>query len=220
MQNVEQTIISQYGNSPVLNQLIQNMNAYLDPTADLDAFYDNIWDIETAVGYGLDVWGAIVGEGRQLLVPNTEYFGFSQASLQPFGQEPFYSGPTTGTYLLSDTAYRLLILVKALSNISDASVPSYNRLLQNLFAGRGRCYVVDLGNMQMQYTFEFYLQPFEQAILTQSGAFPRPCGVKAYALQTPLDATLGFSEASLPGGISYQTFGHGVFSPGPRSISN
>lgn len=220
MQNVEQTIISQYGNSPVLNQLIQNMNAYLDPAADIDAFYDNIWNIETAVGYGLDVWGTIVGVGRQLLIPNAEYFGFSQASLQPFGQAPFYSGPTAGSYLLSDAAYRLLILVKALSNISDASVPSYNRLLQNLFTGRGRCYVADLGNMQMQYSFEFYLQPFEQAILTQSGALPRPCGVKSFALQSPMISTFGFSEASQAGGVSYQPFGSGPFSQGVQPINN
>ena len=34
MTNVEQTIISQYGNSSAISALIYNMNAYLDPTAD------------------------------------------------------------------------------------------------------------------------------------------------------------------------------------------
>ncbi len=220
MQNLEQTIISQYGNSPVLNQLIQNMNAYLDPTPDIDAFFDNIWNVETAVGYGLDVWGKIVGVGRQLAIPQPDFFGFSQGELEPFGQAPLYPGPVQGTYLLSDTAYRLLIMVKALANISDASVPAYNQLLQNLFQGRGRCYCVDLGNMQMQYTFEFYLYPHEQAILTQSGAFPRPSGVQAFSLQCDLGGTLGFREASLPGAASYQPFGQGSFSTGQQSISN
>ena len=220
MQNLEQTIISQYGNSPVLNQLIQNMNGYLDPTADIDAFFDNIWNVETAIGYGLDVWGKIVGVSRQLAIPQQNFFGFSQGDLQPFGQAPLYPGPIQGTYLLSDDAYRLLILVKALANISSATVPSYNQLLQNLFTGRGRCYCVDLGNMQMQYTFEFYLYPYEFAILTQSGAFPRPTGVASFALQCPLDGTLGFREASLPGSASYQPFGQGAFSLGQQSISN
>ena len=220
MQNLEQTIISQYANSPVLMQLIQNMNEYLDPQANIQAFYDNIWNVQTAIGYGLDVWGKIVGVSRQLSIPQSDFFGFSQGDLEPFGQAPLYPGPVTGTYLLSDTAYRLLILVKALSNISNASVPSYNQLLQNLFAGRGRCYVVDLGNMQMQYTFEFYLFPYEQAILTQSGAFPRPSGVKAYSLQCPLDGTLGFKEASIPGSASYQPFGQGSFSLGQQTINN
>lgn len=220
MQNLEQTIISQYGNSPVLNQLIQNMNAYLDPSADIDAFFDNIWNVETAIGYGLDVWGKIVGVSRQLAIPQQDFFGFSQGDLQPFGQAPLYPGPVQGTYLLSDEAYRLLIMVKALANISSASVPAYNQLLQNLFAGRGRCYCADLGTMQMRYTFEFYLYPYEFAILTQSGAFPRPTGVQAFALQCALDGTLGFREASLPGSASYQPFGQGTFSLGQQSISN
>jgi len=220
MQNLQQTIISQYGNSPVLNQLLTNMNDYLDPTADIDAFYDNFWNIDTAIGKGLDDWGKIVGVGRQLLIPQTDFFGFDGSALQPFGQAPLYPGPTTGAYLLSDTAYRVLILVKALSNISDSSIPSYNQLLQNLFAGRGRCYAVDLGKMQMQFTFEFYIYPYEQAILMQSGAFPRPCGVKSFALQCPATSTLGFREASASGGVSYQTFGQGSFSPGTQPINN
>jgi len=226
MQNLEQTIISQYGNSPVLNQLLQNMNEYLDPATDLDAFYATIFDIDTAVGYGLDAWGKIVGVGRQIAVAQADFFGFKGSFLQPFGQAPFYSGPSAGTYLLSDTAYRLLILVKALSNISDCSIPSYNRLLQNLFAGRGRCYAVDLAAMpmmnplmmtmpmQMQFTFEFYLQPYEWAIITQSGAFPRPAGVQLYALQADVNNTFGFAGSGL------QPFGQGTFSQRPQVITN
>ena len=93
MQNLEQTIISQYANSPVLMQLIQNMNEYLDPQANIQAFYDNIWNVQTAIGYGLDVWGKIVGVSRQLSVPQSDFFGFSQGDLQPFGQAPLYPGP-------------------------------------------------------------------------------------------------------------------------------
>ncbi|WP_408443453.1 DUF2612 domain-containing protein [Paraburkholderia sediminicola] len=152
---VEQTIISQYCNSQTIVQLIQNMNGYIDPSADIDAFYSNIWDIDSAVGKGLDIWGKIVGldNGRILKIPSAEIdLGFSEAgtlSATPFGSGVFYSGnPVTQNYSLSDDAFRTLILVKALANITDGSIPSYNRLLQNLFAGRGRCYVNDLGNMR------------------------------------------------------------------------
>ena len=51
------TIISQFANSPILTQLIANMDSYLDQTANLDAFYDLIFNVATAQGYGLDVWG-------------------------------------------------------------------------------------------------------------------------------------------------------------------
>jgi hypothetical protein len=201
---VAQTIISQYANSPTLVQLCNNMDTYINPDADLDMFYDYVWNVMTALGFGLDIWGQIVNIGRQLTIPGAAtYLGFSEAYTQPtadigpqpFGQAPFYAGvQDTETYTLSDDAYRTLILVKALANISDCTAPSLNQLLQNLFQGRGRCYVNDLGNMQMRFTFEFYLQPFEMAIMTQSGAIPRPAAVQAFLTQVPVPNTFGFAE--------------------------
>lgn len=74
--------------------------------------------------------------------------------------------------------------------------------------GRGRCYVNDLGNMQMRYTFEFYLQPWEKAIVTQSGALPRPTGVLASILEVQLPNVFGFAEA---GTVSAAPFNQGTF---------
>ena len=76
--------------------------------------------------------------------------------------------------MLQDAPFKVLILAKAMANITDCSIPSINQLLRNLFSGRGRCYVNDLGNMQMRYTFEFYLEPWEVAVVKQSGVLPRP----------------------------------------------
>ncbi|AVA33025.1 DUF2612 domain-containing protein [Cupriavidus metallidurans] len=215
MENVSQTILSEYANSPTLVQLIQNMDGYIDPSADIDSFYDMIWNIDSAVGKGLDIWGKIVGleNGRKLTIPSGEInFGFSQAgtaSATPFGSGVFYSGEqSTQTYQLGDDAFRTLILVKALANICDGSIQSMNRLLQNLFSSRGRCYVNDLGNMQLRYTFEFYLQPWERAIITQSGALPRPTGVLASILEADLPNVFGFSEAGIG---SAAPFNQGVF---------
>ncbi|MFU2050598.1 DUF2612 domain-containing protein [Bordetella hinzii] len=201
----DRTIISQYANSPTLRQLIRNMDEYINPDADFDRFYDYVWNVETAQGFGLDIWGKIVGVGRQLTIPGAETFlGFKEAytaataltGAQPFGQATFWRGEqSTQTYTLADDAYRTLILVKALANISDCTIPSLNRLLQNLFAGRGRCYVNDLGDMRMRYTFEFYLQPFELAILTQSNAIPRPAAVQASIAEIPTPNIFGFAEA-------------------------
>lgn len=206
---LQNTIISQFANSPTLTQLIFNMNEYIDPRTDFDNFYDFVWNVSTAQKWGLDIWGRIVNVSRNLLIPSDpDYLGFAEAAdFQPFGQAPFYSGAvTTQTFTLSDDAYRTLIMVKALANISACTVPSLNQLLQNLFKGRGRCYVTDTGNMQMRYTFEFALQPFELAIMTQSGAVPRPAGVLASVLQVDLSTTFGFAESG-----DSQPFGSGVF---------
>ncbi|MBB0026836.1 DUF2612 domain-containing protein [Ralstonia pickettii] len=214
MFNVEQTILSQYANSPTLVQLIKNMDDYIDPSADIDAFYNLIWNVDTAVGKGLDIWGKIVGleNGRKLTIPTTEInFGFSEAgtaSAQPFDQGVFYSGtPGTQTYVLQDAPFKTLILAKAMANITDCSIPSINQLLQNLFAGRGRCYVNDLGNMQVRYTFEFYLEPWEMAVVQQSGVLPRPTGVLASVAQVPVPNIFGFAEA----GASAAPFDQGTF---------
>lgn len=213
MIDVERTIISQYANSATIVQLIKNMNEYVDPRADFDAFFDYVWNVESAQGFGLDIWGRIVGISRELSIPAAAtYFGFNDAlpGSHPFNDQPFYDGtpPATQTYKLADDAYRQLILVKALANISATNAPALNQLLQNMFASRGRCYVNDLGGMALRYTFEFDLTPYEFAIMTQSGALPRPAGVNASLFQSALPL-FGFSEA----GASAAPFGQGVFVP-------
>lgn len=199
MLNVEQTIISQYGNSATITQLIRDMNQYIDPRADFDNFYSFVWNVETAQGFGLDIWGRIVNISRELLLPaDPNFFGFNEAlpGAYPFNEQPFYDGDAaaTHTYRLADDAYRQLILVKALANISSTTASAVNQLLQNMFAGRGRCYVNDLGSMSLRYTFEFLLSSYEFAIMTQSGALPRPAGVEAVLITTNTPV-FGFSEA-------------------------
>lgn len=184
--DVWQTIISQYANSPVLTQLIVNMQDYIDQTENLDLFFDDMFNILTAFGYGLDVWGRIVGVTRNLTIVTTtgSFFGFEEAGtvdINPFNQAPFFSELTTltSTFQLADDTFRTLILAKALANITDGSIPSINQILVNLFPGRGNCFVVDNENMTMDYEFEFPLTAAELAIVTQSGVLPKPAGVEA-----------------------------------------
>lgn len=186
--NVYDTVISQYANSPTLLQLVESMAGYLDQTANIDAFFDLIWNVDTAQGYGLDVWGRIVGVGRILQISDTFYFGFQEGGTdaRPFGQAPFYTGaPISTNYALSDAAYRTLILAKALANICDGSIPAINQILLNLFPARGDCYVIDNQDMTMVYHFDFFLTPVENAIITQSGVLPRPTAVSYTVTQGP-----------------------------------
>ena len=199
MNNVIETVISQYGNSPTILALVQDMNEWIDPSVDIDNFYSMVWDISQAQGFGLDIWGRIVNISRELTIPGiVDYFGFQTdaSDSQPFDQAPFWNGITssTQTYTLTDDAYRTLILTKALANISATTAPALNQLLQNFFSGRGRCYVNDWGHMWMRYTFEFPLTPYEYAAIMQSGAFPRPGGVKMYVFNSDVPV-FGFSEA-------------------------
>lgn len=224
MLNVEQTILSQYAQSATLVQLIQNMNSYIDPAANIQAFYNTVWNVDTAEGFGLDIWGRIVGlpNGRVVPIPGTAgAFGFKNTDIpadwQNFGNVnqagtggPFFNGEvTTGGYKLNDPSFKVLILTKALANIVATTAPALNQLIRNLFPGRGRCYTLDLGKMKMRFVFEFKLTTIEYAILAYSGVLPSPGGVGISILQVSAN-TFGFNEAgSLVKPFDYGTFYNG-----------
>jgi hypothetical protein len=205
------TVIVQYQASPSIYNIVQTFNTALDQAANFDNFYYNVFNVKTAIGAGLDIWGQIVGVNRIIPVTTAPFtFGFNDglSDYAPFGQAPFYNGqPLTQNFALTDEAFRSLILTKALSNISACSSPAINQGLQLLFPGRGRCYVNDLGGMEMRYTFEFALQPFEVSILENTNALPAPSGVGITALIQPTPGTFGFGEA----GPGYGPFGSGTF---------
>lgn len=199
----------QYAASPRIKQLISYHNEYFSASW-VDDFYNVVWDVDTAQWFGLDIWGRIVAieNGRYLQIETGTYFGFNDSlnqSWQTFNNGALYNGVTeTQTYELADPAFRVLILAKAMANISDSSMPGLNRVLQNLFQGRGRCWVNDLHSMTIRYVFEFNLEPWEESVI-RNDKLPRPGGVLATVLQAPADL-FGFFEA----GESSQTFGQGT----------
>jgi len=187
MIDYQQTIISQFANSPVITQLVSDFNDCIDQTVNFNNFLQYIWNVDTAAGFGLDIWGRIVAISRNLEIEAPlDVFGFdvSDDAWQPFNQAPFYSGYGAGpgeTYVLSDELFRKLIITKALANISNASIPEMNAILRNFFGERGKCWMKVTGIMEIQYFFLFELEPFERAAIVSSGAFPRPAGV-AYTI--------------------------------------
>lgn len=199
----EPTVISQYANSPTLLQWIDNMNQYMDQSANFANFLSYVWNVDSAVGFGLDIWGKIVNVSRLLRIPNTTpYVGFDISSESqpdqdwtPAGSsQPPYNNPPVGgamytghnateAYLLDDNAYRQLILAKAFANICSTTAPALNQILQNLY-GVGQAYVLSSGLMAITYNFNFTPSPIQLAILQQSGVIPTPPGV-AFSIVVP-----------------------------------
>jgi hypothetical protein len=208
MRDFTATLLSQFATSPSITADVANWNAWIRPDIDLDNFYSYVWNVQTAQGFGLDILGRIVGVTRNITIPGVNVdFGFKEAlpGSYGFGQAPFYNGQSTSSvYQLADDAFRTLILAKAAINICSLTCQSINALLQLLFPGRGNCFVVDLGNMQMRYVFEFPLQPWELAIVN-GGFLPRPSGVLATVQVIPVTVTFGFYEGGYP------PFGFGNF---------
>jgi hypothetical protein len=140
------TVISQYINNPPLLALVDTFNEAADGRALTEIFYNDLWNIDTATGYGLDVWGRIIGIDRSMRVlTGSLYWGFESAlpGVTTFGFGPFYNGqalrePFTIT---DDDDYRRLILAKAATNLSDGSITSVNKILMDFFQNRGNAYV-------------------------------------------------------------------------------
>lgn len=181
--NLNLTVISQYAQSPVLMQLIQNCGAYFDQSVNWNNFYLYVWNIASAQGFGLDFWGQVLGVTRYLTIPVTaQYLGLTgsagTASGYPFDVGVFFDGATdTETYRLPDPDYLTLLYAKAFANICRCCIPVLNQLLMTLFAGYGDAYVIDNGNMAMTFYLGWAPTAIQLAILQQSGVVPHPTGV-------------------------------------------
>ena len=189
MQDVQQTFLSQYANAPRMQALVAGWNQMLDPAPLIDQWYQQVWNLHTAQGYGLDVWGRIVGVSRVISLSAQSYLGFYEASdltEEGFGQTPWYRGvEATNNYRLADDGYRQLIYARALANISGGSVLEINQILLTLFAGQGDAYVRDNGDMSMTYVFRFVPTAVQVSIIQNSGVLPRPLGVSvSYSIQS------------------------------------
>ena len=212
-----QTILSQYAASPTLTALINSFNDAVEPTGDISNIYSYLWDIQTAVGQGLNNWGQIVGVQRTLNVAlaSPNYLGFKEAyqlatqrtGAQTFGSAPMFGGPSvTTTYSLGDNDYRTLIMAKAAANICNLTAPTVNAILSSIYGASGRVYSQDTGGMSQRYVFEFQPSSVQLAIITQARVIPRSAGVAAYALILPANS-FAFNEA---GG---STFGSSTLFP-------
>lgn len=186
MQNISSTFLAQFANSPIMLALLNTMNLWVDPSANLANFYANVWNVATAEGYGLDRIGRVVGVSRRISTPDyiaNQFFAFKENTLQatlfgPAGQYPFWDGSTASdVVVLTDAAFRTLIYVKASSNISGCSAQALNYMITTLFGGSGQCYWVDQGKMAAQLVFTFAPSVIDFYILTASGALPCPAGV-------------------------------------------
>lgn len=192
MENVNETILAQYANSPSLLTIIEGFNQAVDPGTLIDLFYDQVFNPKTATGWGLDVWGRIVGVGRVLNVAETGYIGFHEADdgssvIGGFGYGIFYGGQgSTSNFALTDDAFRTLIFAKAAANLCDGSIASINAILMRLFSANGKIWIAETSETMMTINHDWTLTPVQAAIIEQSGVLPRPSTV-----------TLAYAKASL-----------------------
>lgn len=191
-----ETIQSQYAASPTIRALAESARIRIAPDADIALFYQNIFDIATAQGVGLDIWGRILGIGRSIEVEaRREYFGFNTADYDPFDTSPFYTGGgATERYDLSDDSYRQLLLWKAMANIATADAASLNHLLLALYPGQD-VVIHEWGVMALELYIFFPLLPWQRTILRNYGLLAKGAGVGLKWVEIPTPV-FGFAEAN------------------------
>lgn len=190
-------IQSQYSASVRIVGILESCREHILPDADIVTFFDNIFNVETAVGYGLDIWGNIVGVSR--FVPDWQN--------------------SNTIYTLNDTDFRRVLFFKAAANIMDSTLYSMNYLLKSLFP-EYNCYIRlssnyqadgngvyhDLNPMVIEYVFiDTDLTELEKSIFVYVGDFNRGAGVKFSLSEYSYEDIFGFYGSGL------QPFDQGVF---------
>lgn len=127
IEDVQEYIQSQYSNSPTMKQILLNLAYNINPDADIDVFYQNIMNIDSANGVGLDIWGTIVGAPRKL-------------QLEEDSKE----------IILSDDMYKNYIKFKMLANISPATLETLNKISYILYNNTS----LSVANIQTEGTLD------------------------------------------------------------------
>lgn len=204
---IKETIQSQYANSPKLLTIIEECSEVINQETNIACFKQYIWNVHTAKGFGLDIWGRIVGVNRHVKIADTtgELFGFTEG-FTPFDNAPFTGqGTEFGSYKLKDSVYRQLIMIKAFANIVYATAPNINKFLNFIFGKRGKVFFIITGHMAARYYFDFILSPLEKKIVYELNLLPRPCGVLIEYYEMDSSNIFGFDKSG------YQPFNIGTF---------
>ena len=205
--DIDLTIQSQYGASPHIQGVIHHYYNDVNPQKDIDLIYDKMINIYTAEGYGLDVWGRIVGISREYVAIDEQYdyLGFdnrpyNMGRIETFNNAPFYK-VVNGKVQLRDDAYRTYILIKAMLNISNVSLNSLNYIFKQLFSDVN-LYVLHVETMTLRLVVMGQFTQAQKGAIQNIDWLPAGVGLQFYHLITP---TFGFH------GSGFESFNNGTF---------
>lgn len=173
----------QYEKATRLNALINGLE--LACSIDMSAIYQDYINIETAKGIGLDNYGLLLNQSRDIYYEEllVDVFGFDTNSSPTYIGEP----PETldnGTFVydtelsiisLTDDQYRKLLLIVYISSISSCSLGNINRILQAYFTN-GIIYCNKTATMELTVFVDVELEAWEYQIIKSENILPRPLG--------------------------------------------
>lgn len=142
----------------LLNGLADLYNKLI--TQPVQEFYNNIYNLETAAGIGLDIWG------EKLNFPRTIKFIDTDTSVE-----------TSKT--LDDNEYRLILKVLSLKFYTKMTVPRINKILKELFSFYDvQAYTVDNQDMTyVNYVFLWEMPEYLKQAFNNYDLLPHPLAV-------------------------------------------
>ena len=180
-------MLSQYANSPVIVNLVNGVVEQINNAQTIDDWFRIVFDLRTATGFGLDLWGKILNQSRrfQFLDENNNVV---DVYLQ--GEQTVDGVHYTDAQM--EDMYRTVLFFRAFSYITNCSIKSMNELLQFYFKEKS-VYVYEIGTMEIEVVFRFFINKPEKAIFA-SELFPKPTGVGLNFRYIPDGEWLGFFE--------------------------
>lgn len=163
-------MLSQYANSPKYVTLYNGFTDLFNNASTIEDWFNVVYNINTAEGFGLDMWGKILNQGRQF-----SYDDNGTTVNVYLGGEQTIDGITYDAEYM-ENMYRTVLFLRALSNVTNCTIASLNNLLQFYYKNRGGVYVLEYNPMEIRYVFEFYVSKLEKVIFT-TDIMPRPTGV-------------------------------------------
>lgn len=214
-QQSKDVFLWQYANAHWLNAILQDsFDFFKESTLSFwDKWYTDVFNLDTANAFGLEVWGRILGVKRPASAPQNyvvdsdNVLRFLNVNDQTWHAIWLKGNPSQfaielspqneniqGSIPITDAMYRRCLKAKLFLLYSNYSVSDINRYLNYLFPNRG-VYAKDNLNMTMDIVFSYVPTDVELSIITFKDFAPRPAGVwMNYAIDLLSDATFGFAE--------------------------
>lgn len=185
-------LVTQFRESTNLRNYISSL---LIDSESLEAAFIQLLDLrnlDTATGISLDIIGEIVGQPRLISdFAAFTFFGYKHKDFPPASNVGGYGDLTdpskgapylstgsspTGSFLLSDETYRIVIRSRIQKNISTGTVENLIEVIKILFDDIEPIKITE--GVEAEYTVEFGRDLSSTEInLVDSGILPKPAGV-------------------------------------------
>lgn len=197
----------QYNAAPHLLSILQQKQDWYDlnQTAFWTAWYNNVFNLQTANQFGLTVWAIILD--IPIIVTTTPSdpanpgLFFDELHRNFTHGNFFRSG--SGAVQLTIEQSRTVLRMRYYQITTKGSVPEINRFMNILFQSYGHCFVIDNLDMTATYVLQFVPPSSIAYIFSNYDLLPRPAGVKVdYVIRVP--TVFGFGDTN-------QNFDNGNF---------